>query len=594
MATPVEQWVDEVAHLTRPAKIVWCDGSEAEYQGLIEGMLDDGTLLQLNQQTYPSCYLHRSHPSDVARTEHLTFICTPEKDDAGPNNNWMPPQAAREKVGKLFEGSMQGRTMYVVPYIMGPVASPYSKVGVEITDSPYVAASMRTMTRMGQVALDRLGSSTDFVPGLHSIGDLNPERRFILHFPEERLIWSVGSGYGGNALLGKKCFALRIASVQGRDEGWMAEHMLILGLEDPTGEVTYMAAAFPSACGKTNLAMLVSPLADLGYKVWTVGEDICWMQQGPDGRLWAINPEAGFFGVAPGTSSKTNANVMAAIRRNTIFTNVAQTPAGEPWWEGMDGSVPEHLIDWRGQPWTPGKEKAAHPNSRFTTPAQQCPSISPHWEDPQGVPISALIFGGRRARVAPLVYQSFNWQHGVFVGASMASETTAAATGAVGVVRHDPMAMLPFCGYNMADYFRHWLAMGRRVPHPPKIFHVNWFRTDAQGKFLWPGFGQNVRVLKWILERVRGGGKAVETAIGYVPALDGLDLEGLDLPRSTLEELLHVERAEWEQEVASQQHFFAQFGTRLPPEIRMESDQLAQRLSRISAGISQGATPSGR
>jgi phosphoenolpyruvate carboxykinase (GTP) len=588
MATPVEQWVDQVAQMTRPAKVVWCDGSDAEYHSLLEGMLGDGTLLPLNQQTYPGCYLHRSHPSDVARTEHLTFICTPQQDDAGPNNNWMPPQEARDKVVPLFQGSMQGRTMYVVPYIMGPVASPYSKVGVEVTDSPYVAASMRIMTRMGQVALERLGSSTDFVPGLHSIGDLNPDRRFILHFPEERLIWSVGSGYGGNALLGKKCFALRIASVQGRDEGWMAEHMLILGLEDPTGEVTYMAAAFPSACGKTNLAMLVSPLADLGYKVWTVGEDICWMQTGPDGRLWAINPEAGFFGVAPGTSSKTNANVMATIRHDSIFTNVALTPDGEPWWEGMDGATPQQLTDWRGQAWTPGKDKAAHPNSRFTTPAQQCPSISPHWQDPQGVPISAIIFGGRRARVAPLVYQSFNWQHGVFVGASMASETTAAATGAVGVVRHDPMAMLPFCGYNMADYFRHWLAMGRGLSYPPKIFHVNWFRTDAQGNFLWPGFGQNVRVLKWILEQVRGGGKAVETPIGYVPAPDGIERDGLDLSSSRLEDLLRVDRAEWEEEVVSQRQYFEKFGTRLPQEIHTEHEQLAQRLGRVSAGSPRG------
>ena len=530
MATPVEQWVNDAAKMTRPQKVVWCDGSEAEYEGLIERMLDDGTLIRLNQEAYPDCYLHRSHPSDVARTEHLTFICSPERDDAGPTNNWMSPKDARDNVGKLFEGSMQSRTMYVVPYIMGPVESPYSKVGVEITDSPYVAASMRIMTRMGQVALNRLGTSDDFVPGLHSIGDLNPERRFILHFPEERLIWSIGSGYGGNALLGKKCLALRIASVMGRDQGWMAEHMLILGLEDPTGEVTYMAAAFPSACGKTNLAMLVSPLEHLGYKVWTVGEDITWMQQGPDGRLWAINPEAGFFGVAPGTSSKTNPNMMAAIRHNSIFTNVAVTPHGEPWWEGMDGPVPPQLTDWRGNSWTPGKEKAAHPNSRFTTPAHQCPSISSHWQDSQGVPISAIIFGGRRARVAPLVYQSFNWQHGVFMGASMASETTAAATGAVGVVRHDPMAMLPFCGYNMADYFGHWLKVGQSTAQPPKIFQVNWFRTDAQGNFLWPGFGQNVRVLKWILERVRGGGKAVETPIGWIPTPDGIEREGLDFP----------------------------------------------------------------
>ena len=578
MATPLEQWVNDVAQMTRPAKIVWCDGSDKEYQHLIEGMLEDATLMPLNQKTYPGCYLHRSHPSDVARTEHLTYICSRQKEDAGPNNNWMAPQEAREKVGKLFEGSMRGRTMYVVPYIMGPVASPYSKIGVEITDSPYVVASMRIMTRMGQAALDQLGASDEFVPGLHSVGDLSPERRFIMHFPEERLIWSIGSGYGGNALLGKKCFALRIASAMGRDEGWLAEHMLILGLEDPTGEVTYMAAAFPSACGKTNLAMLVSPLEHLGYKVWTVGEDITWMQIGPDGRLWAINPEAGFFGVAPGSSSKTNPNVIETIQHNTIFTNVGLTSSGEPWWEGMDGPVPEQLTDWRGNAWTPGEEKAAHPNSRFTTPARQCPSISPHWEDPQGVPISAIIFGGRRSRVEPLVYQAFNWQHGVFVGASMASETTAAATGAVGVVRHDPMAMLPFCGYNMADYFGHWLAMGRNLQHPPTIFHVNWFRTDEQGKFLWPGFGQNIRVLKWILERVRGGGKAVETPIGMIPTTDGLERDGLEMQAGTLEELLSVNRADWQNEVASQRKFFEQFGARLPDEIKHEHDQLAQRL----------------
>jgi len=589
MATPLEHWVDDAAHMTRPAKIVWCDGSEAEYQGLIERMLDDGSLLPLNQGSYPGCYLHRSHPSDVARTEHLTFICTPERDDAGPTNNWMAPQEARDKVAPLFDGSMRGRTMYVVPYIMGPVASPYSKVGVEVTDSPYVAASMRIMTRMGNVALERLGSSDDFVPGLHSLGDLSPERRFILHFPEERLIWSIGSGYGGNALLGKKCLALRIASAMGRDQGWMAEHMLILGLEDPTGEVTYMAAAFPSACGKTNLSMLVSPLAHLGYKVWTVGEDIAWMHPGADGRLWAINPEAGFFGVAPGTSSKTNPNMMAAIRQHSIFTNVAVTPEGEPWWEGMDGPVPPQLTDWRGRAWVPGTEKAAHPNSRFTTPARQCPSISPHWMDPQGVPISAIIFGGRRARVAPLVYQSFHWQHGVFVGASMASETTAAATGAVGVVRHDPMAMLPFCGYNMAEYFRHWLAMGRRIPQPPAIFHVNWFRTDAQGNFLWPGFGQNVRVLKWILERVRGGGKAVETPIGLVPSPDGLERAGLDLPANAIAELLHIDRTDWQREIASQRQFFERFGARLPQQIWEEHEALARRLSRVSVPAGDGS-----
>jgi phosphoenolpyruvate carboxykinase (GTP) len=450
------------------------------------------------------------------------------------------------------------------------------------------------MTRMGSDALRKIESDGHFIKGLHSLGDLSPERRLIMHFPEERLIKSVGSGYGGNALLGKKCYSLRIASVMARDEGWMAEHMLILGLEDPSGEVTYMAAAFPSACGKTNLAMVVSPLAHLGYKVWTVGEDINWMHIGPDGRLWAINPEAGFFGVAPGTSSKTNPNVMAALRQNTIFTNVGLTPTGEPWWEGMDGPVPEHLTDWRGAPWAPGKEKAAHPNSRFTTPAQQCPSISARWEDPQGVPISAIIFGGRRARVAPLVYQAFNWQHGVFMGASMASETTAAATGAVGVVRNDPMAMLPFCGYNMADYFAHWLGMGARLQHPPAIFQVNWFRTDADGRFLWPGFGQNVRVLKWILERVRGKGAAAETPIGFTPTPDGLDLEGLELPRSTLEALLRVDRAEWNDELQPQRTFLERFGDRLPRAIRDEHEQLGQRLGRLSVGPSPVGPAGGR
>ncbi len=594
MPTPVEQWVDQVAKVTHPARTVWCDGSEREYHALIEHMLGEGTLIPLNQQTYPNCYLHRSHPGDVARTEHLTFICTPQQADAGPTNNWMAPQEARERVGKLFEGSMRERTMYVVPYIMGPEGSPFSKVGVEITDSAYVAASMYIMTRMGQVALDRLGGSDEFTPGLHSIGDLSPDRRFILHFPEERLIWSIGSGYGGNALLGKKCLALRIASVLGRDEGWMAEHMLILGLEDPTGQVTYMGAAFPSACGKTNLAMLVSPLAHLGYKVWTVGEDINWMHVGPDGRLWAINPEAGFFGVAPGTSSKTNPNVMAALQQNTIFTNVALTPSGEPWWEGMDGPIPPQLTDWRGNPWTPGKEKAAHPNSRFTTPARQCPSISPHWEDPAGVPISAIIFGGRRAKVAPLVYQAFNWQHGVFMGASMASETTAAASGAVGVVRNDPMAMLPFCGYNMADYFAHWLGMGTRLQHPPAIFHVNWFRTDADGGFLWPGFGQNVRVLKWILGRVRGEGQAIETPIGLTPTPDALDLDGLDLPRSTLEELLRVDRDEWSGELEPQRKFLERFGERLPREIWHEHEQLVARLGRVSVAPTPGGNAGAR
>jgi len=580
--TAIEKWVDEVARVTRPDKIHWCDGSRAEYERLIDGMLRDGTLIPLNQTSYPGCYLHRSHPSDVARTEQLTFICSSRRVDAGPTNNWMPPREARERVGKLFEGSMKGRTLYVVPYLMGPAGSPYSKLGVEITDSPYVVVNMRLMTRMGAIALERPEGTDDFVPGLHSIGDLSPERRFILHFPEERLIWSIGSGYGGNALLGKKCFALRIASWMARDEGWLAEHNLIIGVEDPSGQVTYIVGAFPSACGKTNLAMLVSPLEHLGYRVWTVGDDIAWLHLGPDGRLRAINPEAGFFGVAPGTSPKTNPNMMAAVRRNTIFTNVAVTASGEPWWEGKDPTPPRGLIDWRGNPWTPGAEKAAHPNSRFTVPASQCPSISPRWEDPEGVPVSAIIFGGRRARVAPLVYQAYGWRHGVFIGAGMASETTAAATGAVGVTRRDPMAMLPFCGYNMADYFRHWLEMGSRIQDPPAIFHVNWFRTDRDGKFLWPGFGQNIRVLKWMLDRIQGRGEAIETPIGYLPAPGALDLDGLDLDRSTIEELFRIDRDAWSKELQEQGEFFSQFGERLPAELWQEHERVAHRLARAS------------
>ena len=576
--TPLERWVDEVAAITQPDRIVWCDGSDEEAQQLYEQGLAERTFYRLNQKAYPGCHLHRSHPSDVARTEHLTFICSRRQEDAGPTNNWMSPEEARAKTLPLFRGAMKGRTMYVLPYLMGPVGSPFSKVGVEVTDSVYVAASMRIMTRLGKVALEQLGNSEDFCPGLHSLGDLSPERRFILHFPEERTIWSVGSGYGGNALLGKKCFSLRIASWIGRQEGWLAEHMLILGLEDPSGQVWYMAAAFPSACGKTNLAMLVSPLADRGYRVWTVGDDIAWLRIGPDGRLWAVNPEAGFFGVAPGTSDRTNPNMMAAIRRNTIFTNVAVTQDGLPWWEGINGTGPDSLIDWRGNRWSPGSDKAAHPNSRFTVPARNCPSMSPHWEDPQGVPISAIIFGGRRARVAPLVYQSFNWQHGVFVGAGMASETTAAAIHAVGVTRRDPMAMLPFCGYNMGDYFAHWLRMGQRLAHPPLVFHVNWFRTDENGRFLWPGFGENVRVLKWIAERVQGKADGVETPIGFVPATGSLDLEGLNLPAETMEELLRVDREAWQQELAEQQRFFEQFGERLPQEIWQEHAALAARL----------------
>ncbi len=578
MATPLENWVEDSARLTQPSKIVWCDGSEAELERLTSGMLQDGILTELNQSTYPRCYLNRRNPNDVARTESVTFICTREKDEAGPTNNWMSPEDGKAKVRPIFEGSMKGRTMYVAPYILGPVKSPYSRAGVEISDSRYVVASMRIMSRMGKAALDRIGNSDDFVPGLHALAGVNPERRFVMHFPEEKLIWSVGSGYGGNALLGKKCFALRIASWMARTEGWMAEHMLILGLEDPSGKVTYMAAAFPSACGKTNLAMMVSALESQGYRVWTVGDDIAWMHIAADGTLRAVNPEAGFFGVAPGTNVQTNPNVMSALRHDTIFTNVAMTPSREPWWEGIGYPPPDGLISWKGEPWSPDKGPAAHPNSRYTVPAKQSPSISPHWEDPEGVPISALIFGGRRAHLAPLVYEARNWQHGVFVGATMASETTAAATGAVGVTRRDPMAMLPFCGYNMADYFAHWLEMGAKLKNPPRIFHANWFRKGADGKFLWPGYGENVRVLKWILDRIEGRAKATETPIGLVPAPGSLTLDGLSISREALDELLRVDPSAWAQEEQATAEFFAQFGKRLPQALLHEHKALAARL----------------
>jgi phosphoenolpyruvate carboxykinase (GTP) len=570
--------VEECAALCRPDRIVWCDGSEAEHERLVEQMLADGAFHLLNQEHYPGCYLHRSNPNDVARVEHLTFICSEREEDAGPTNNWMAPAEAKAKVRPLFDGCMRGRTMYVMPYVLGPVGSPVSKVGVEITDSPYVVANMRIMTRMGRVALDQLGDNGEFVPGLHSVGELDPARRYILHFPEERLIWSYGSGYGGNALLGKKCFALRIASVMARDEGWMAEHMLILELEDPSGRLTYFAGAFPSACGKTNLAMLVSPLEHEGYKVRTVGDDIAWMFiHDEDGRLWAVNPESGYFGVAPGTNEKTNPNAIAAAHSNTIYTNVAVSEDGIPWWEGKDKEPPSPLIDWKGNVWN-GEEPAAHPNSRFTAPARQNPGISPHWEDPRGVPISGIIFGGRRHRVAPLVFEAFDWQHGTFVGATMASRTTAAATGASNVLRRDPMAMLPFCGYHMGDYFRHWLDMGRRMAKPPRIFHVNWFQQDDDGNYLWPGYGENIRVLIWMLDRIEGRAEAVESAIGLLPTVDSLHTEGLQIDPAALQRLLTVNPADWQPHVPGITEFFLKFGDRMPREMWDELEGLAKRI----------------
>ncbi|HVA24607.1 MAG TPA: phosphoenolpyruvate carboxykinase (GTP) [Chloroflexota bacterium] len=589
MASAVEQWVDEVARTTRPDSIYWCDGSDAENERLTQLLLSNHELTKLNEKALPNSYLYRSDPSDVARTERLTFIVADKPEQVGPTNNWMSREDAQSKVWPLFEGSMKGRTMYVIPYIMGPVESPYSKVGVEITDSAYVVLNMRIMTRIGKVATDRLQKDgSDWVPGIHSVGDLSPDRRFIVHFPETRNIWSIGSGYGGNALLGKKCFSLRIASTMGQTQGWMAEHMLILGLEAPDGEMTYICGAFPSACGKTNLAMLKSPFEDQGWKVHTVGEDIAWLNIGPDGRLWAINPENGYFGVAPGTSSKTNPNAMAAIGRDTIYTNVALKDDGTVWWEGMDGPVPDHLIDWLGNDWLPNDETAApaaHPNSRFTTPAVNNPAISKHWEDPRGVPISAILFGGRRADTVPLVTQSFDWEHGVYMGATMASEGTAAAEAKVGVVRRDPMAMLPFCGYNMADYWGHWLEMGRKAKNPPAIFQVNWFQRDEHGKFIWPGFGQNMRVLQWVREQALHGsnGHSRETAIGIVPTPEALDGRELGISPANMEQLLMVDPTLWESEVTDQKEFLAKFGDHLPEEIREQEQALEKRISKVTA-----------
>jgi phosphoenolpyruvate carboxykinase (GTP) len=575
----VDRWVDQVRALTTPERVVVCDGSEAERESLTAECLASGELIALNQQALPGCVLHRSASHDVARTEHLTFISTANPDAVGPTNNWMAPDQAREKLTPLFRGSMTGRSMYVVPFLMGPPGSRFSKVGVEITDSRYVVLNMRTMTRVGALALDALDGSDNFTRCLHGLGDLSPERRFIVHFPEENTVWSVGSGYGGNALLGKKCLALRLASWMARQEGWLAEHMLILGLQSPNGRVHYVTGAFPSACGKTNLAMLVPPESMPGWKIWTVGDDIAWLRPGPDGRLWAVNPEAGFFGVAPGTSHKTNPTAFEMIRRNTIYTNVALRPDGTTWWEGHDDPPPAQAVDWQGHPWRPGSpEKAAHPNSRFTTPAAECASLSPEFANPNGVPIDAILFGARRQRRVPLVYEARNWQHGTFLGATLSSETTAAATGKVGVLRRDPMAMLPFCGYNMADYWGHWLEVGKGLSRPPKVFRINWFRRDATGRFLWPGFGDNLRVLEWIVERCRDSGKAEETAIGYRPPPGTIPTHGLDMAPGAMQELLHVDREGWQTNHRSQAEFFQKFGDRLPRGIRAEWEALGTRL----------------
>jgi phosphoenolpyruvate carboxykinase (GTP) len=561
----VEKWVEHAAEMTRPSRVVWCDGSKSEYDSLVEAMLREGTLLPMNTRTYPSCYLHRSHPLDVARTEQLTYICTPAREDVGPTNNWMEPSEARRAAGAILRGAMRDRTMYVIPYLMGPPGSTLARTGIMVTDSAYATASMHIMTRVGPVAFEHMRSDGDFVGGLHALADLSPDRRLILHFPEERQIWSVGSGYGGNALLGKKCHALRIASWQARQEGWLAEHMLIIGVEDPEGRVTYLAAAMPSASGKTNLAMVVSKLP--GWRAWTVGDDIAWMWVDAAGQLRAVNPERGFFGVAPNTSPRTNANATAMVRSNTIFTNVALTRDNEPWWEGLTPEPPPGLTDWQGRPWDPAQGPAAHPNSRFTVPVEQCPSVAPNWEDPQGVPISGLIFGSRRTRVVPLVFEAFDWAHGVFLGSAMSTETTAAITGQVGIVRRDPMAMIPFCGYNMADYFGHWLAVGARLARPPRIFRVNWFRRDADGRFLWPGYGENMRILKWVVERIRGAGQATETPIGCMPAPGAIDLDGLDVTPARLAEALRCDAGEWRDTLADLGRFYDQFGPRLPAPI---------------------------
>jgi len=583
----LKDWVIQMSRMCQPDEVVWIDGSLGQKKELEEKAVKTGELIKLNEELLPGCFLHRTAADDVARTEHLTYICTRKKSDAGPTNNWMAPRRAYQKAKEIFKGAMAGRTMYVIPFSMGPIGSPFSKIGVELTDSIYVVLNMLIMTRVGEAVLRQLEKEDSFTRCLHSKAQLDINKRLILHFPEDNTIWSVGSGYGGNVLLGKKCLSLRIASYLARKEYWLAEHMLIMGIEDPSGRIGYIAAAFPSACGKTNLAMLVPPegLRVKNYRIWTVGDDIAWMRIDLDGRLWAINPETGFFGVAPGTNSQTNPNMVATIKKNTIFTNVLLKKDGTVWWEGADGAVPEEGIDWMGRPWRPGMLdekgdpiKGAHPNSRFTTPIVNCPSVSFRIEQPHGVPISAIIFGGRRAHLAPLVYEAFNWQHGVFVGATMASEVTAAQVGNLGAVRRDPMAMLPFCGYHMGRYFKHWLEMGKKMSNPPRIFHVNWFRTDENDKFLWPGFGENLRILEWILERCNNKVKAQETPLGYIPYPFDIDMTGLEIPEQTWNKLFEINIEEWQQELKEIKNFFKKFKKEFPEELWQEYAALKERL----------------